>query len=70
MKKLLLTLLILPSLSFAGGWECINRTALICNTWRMQVPTGWIVSNDNSAGGGVHGYGMVFVPDTAHEWRV
>lgn len=69
MKKLLLTLLIIPSLSFASSWECINHHMAMCNTWRMSVPTGYLVASDNSLTGGEHGYAMVFVPDQSHEWK-
>lgn len=68
MKKLLL-LMLFCSQANAAGWECIGRTVL-CHTWRMATPTGWIVSGDNSAGGGEHGYAMTFVPDPNHTWNV
>ncbi len=73
MKKIFmifLCLIFLPSLSFASSWECINRATIYCNTWRMYVPTGWIVASDNSATGVEHGYAMVFVPDPIHQWKV
>jgi len=69
MKKLLLSLLLITTTNcFASNWECINRVVL-CHTWRMQIPQGWIVSGDNSAGGGEHGYAMTFVPDPDHIWK-
>ena len=68
MKKLLLFILMIPSLCLADNWSCINRAALVCNTWIMWVPTGWIVASDNT-NGGEHGYAMVFVPDQKHEWK-
>lgn len=55
--------------AFSAKWECINKAAMMCNTWRMSVPTGWIVASDNSSAGGEHGYGLVFVPDSKHEWK-
>lgn len=67
MRRLMLLLLLAGS-AHAASWECINRTAMFCNTWRMQVPAGWIVGSDNSATGGEHGYAMVFVPDVEHKW--
>jgi hypothetical protein len=70
MKLKLLAFLLMPSLAFGSGWECINRTLGACNTWRMTVPKGWIVTSDNSAGGGEHSYAMTFVPDEQHEWKI
>ena len=68
MKKLLI-LLLLTSNVYASTWECLNRNVGFCNTWRMNVPNGWIVASDNAASGGEHGYAMVFVPDTGHTWK-
>jgi hypothetical protein len=68
MKKLLLVL-IFSANCYASSWECINRL-LVCHTWRMEIPQGWIVSGDNSAGGGEHGYAMTFVPDPMHIWKL
>jgi hypothetical protein len=68
MKKLIL-LFLLSANCYATNWECTNRV-LTCHTWRMEVPTGWIVASDNSASGGEHGYAMVFVPDTGHTWKL
>jgi hypothetical protein len=64
MKKLIL-LCLLSSNCFAASWECVNRAAA-CNTWRMEVPTGWIVSSDNTD----NSYAMTFVPDPEHKWKV
>lgn len=68
MKKMLLLALLLPSLSFGASWECVGRVGF-CHTWRMEVPGGWIVAGDNSAGGGEHGYAMTFFPDQNHDWK-
>lgn len=71
MDKLIAVLLMLVSVNvFAGSsWECVGRM-ITCHTWRMAVPQGWIVSGDNSAGGGEHGYAMTYVPDENHEWKI
>ena len=66
MKKLIALLLLIPSVSFASGWQCVNRQ-LTCNTWRWAVPHGWLVSTDNGADG--HGIAMVFYSDENHEWK-
>jgi hypothetical protein len=66
MKIYFLLFLLLPSLSFSAYWQCINRNKVIttCNTWRMKVPRGWIVSVDNDD----RGASVTFVPDEDHEW--
>ncbi len=69
MKKLLFLCLLFPSLCFSSSWECVSRV-ITCHTWRMKVPQGWIVSGDNSAGGGEEGYAMIFLPDEKHEWEI
>lgn len=50
----------------ASGWECINRNGVIptCNTWRMMVPHGWLVSVDNND----HGAALTYYPDDGHVW--
>lgn len=68
MKKLIL-LFLLSSNCLASSWECVSRV-IYCHTWRMEVNSGWIVSGDNSAGGGEHGYAMTFVPDPDHLWKL
>ena len=68
MKKLLI-LLLFCNVCFADGWKCINRAVWDCNTWRMSVPSGWIVASDNATTGGEHGYAMVYVEDKIHEWK-
>ncbi len=68
MKKMLLLILLIPALSYASSWECIGRV-VTCHTWRMSVPSGWIVAGDNSAST-EHGYAMTFVPDPSHEWKL
>ena len=68
MKKLLFTLLLFPCLANAASWECVGRV-LTCHTWRMEVPTGWIIAGDNSRGGDETSYAMTFVPDPSHTWR-
>ena len=69
MKRLLLLLLLSTNCS-ASTWECINKNLMACNTWRMLVPTGWVVASDNSATTSEHGYAMVFVPDEQHIWKL
>jgi|GEM_PF-6493526 len=71
MKKLLLPILLVLSInSYAGSkWECIDRSLLSCHTWRMIVPTGWVVASDNSATE-IPYYAITFVPDAKHEWKV
>ncbi len=66
MKKLI-CLFLLSTNCIASNWQCINGS-LICNTWRMAVPNGWLVASDNPAGG-EDGYAMVFVSDSNHEWK-
>lgn len=70
MNKLLLFFILFSSSVYASNWECINKSVGFCNTWRMEIPEGYIVASDNSATGGEHGYGMVFVPDEKHQWKV
>lgn len=70
MKKLLL-LLLLSSNCYAANWICINRAAISCNTWRLEIPEGYLVASDNDATtGGEHAYAMVFVPDVDHKWKL
>ena len=65
MRKLIFLLLLVPSISFAK-WECINHQKWgTCNTWRWEVPHGWLVSTDN----GDDGIAMTFIPDEKHEWK-
>lgn len=68
LRKILVISLIMPSICFASGWECIGQV-VFCHTWRMSVPSGWIVSGDNSAST-EHGYAMTYVPDPLHEWNL
>ncbi len=68
MKKLILLFLLCTN-CYAASWECIARFGT-CHTWRLQVYKGWIVSGDNSAGGGEHGYAMTFVPDPEYRWQL
>lgn len=70
MKKSIIFLLLFLSInSYASIWNCINRSFIECNTWRMEVYGGWIVASDNP-GGGIHGYAMNFIPDPEHKWSV
>lgn len=66
--KLLLLALLFPIISYASGWECINRNGFVltCNTWRWSVPHGWLVSVDNND----HGAAVTFVPDEWHNWKI
>lgn len=66
MKKLLF-LLLFPIVANAAQWNCVTSSYMTCNTWRLEVPTGWIVS---SIGFGEHSYAMVVVPDQNHEWKI
>ena len=65
---LLISLLLFSATSFASSWECIGRV-IQCHTWRMEVPSGWIIAGDNSAST-EHGYAMTFVPDADHKWKL
>ncbi len=66
--KPILLLLLLSSQCYASNWECINRNGLVptCNTWRWNVPGGWLVSVDNDD----HGASVTFYPDPNHEWEL
>lgn len=66
MKKLIL-LFLLTTNCFASHWECINRNGVVptCNTWRWEVPGGWLVSTDN----GDRHVAVTFFPDQKHEWK-
>ncbi len=68
MKKLILVLAMLPSLCLADKWQCINHQpmSINCNTWRWEVPGGWLVSTDN----GDQDIAMTFYPDSQHEWKI
>jgi hypothetical protein len=64
-----LSLLLISTSSFASGWECINRNSRIiptCDTWRWEVPRGWLVSID------INNYGasITYFPDESHEWKI
>ncbi len=70
MKKILIFLLLLPSLGFAElSWNKISSNKPIGSkyvVYRASVPHGWLV---------IHGSlyadiqrNMVFVPDENHEW--
>jgi len=65
MNKLLLIFLLLCQPIHAASWDCIHRSSGMCDTWKMWVTYGWIVSSDNSG----NTYAMVFVPDAKHEWK-
>lgn len=67
MKKLIL-LFLFSTNCFSASWECISRV-IACHTWRMEVPSGWIIAGDNSAST-EHGYAMTFIPDPEHKWKV
>ena len=62
MKKLLLALLLFPSLSWASFWfQCTHTPLGQPDVYRMRVPHGWLVhisGNDNVA----------YVPDEKIEW--
>ncbi len=66
MKKLLLLFLITAN-AHASAWECVSRV-VTCNTWRMSVPAGWVVSGDSLTSD--HAFAMTFVPDAKHEWKL
>lgn len=68
MKKLLAIMMISIN-CYATSWECINQNGFLvptCNTWRWQVPHGWLVSVDNND----HGASVTFYPDEQHEWKL
>lgn len=67
LKKVILLMMISIN-CYADNWICINRSALMCNTWKMSIPQGYLVASDNMATGGEHGYAMVFVSDINHSW--
>ena len=68
LKTLIFSLLMFPVLCFASNWVCINRNLPLptCNTWRWEVPNGWLVSADN---GDSH-VSLTFYPDPEHKWKV
>lgn len=67
MKKLLLFATLIPCLASASSWECINRNATMsCNTWRMSVPGGWVITTDNND----KDIAAAFVPDPSHFWKI
>jgi hypothetical protein len=54
-------------------WEKVNK-----NTWRMQVPGGWLVKTNTSGswGNGInwgsvsHSVSICFYPDIGHMWQL
>lgn len=68
MKKIILALSLLPSLSFAycsAPWEDVkgsskDQSSILC---RLAVPNGWLLQKGYWADSSV-----VFVPDEKHEW--
>lgn len=65
-QTLLLILFFLPLSCFGQAqWQCISGH-MGCDTWRMEVPAGWIILNSNS----YNSESMTFVPDTGHTWKV
>ncbi len=62
-----LILLFFYSNANSSEWQCINRS-LGCNTWRLEVPLGWVVASDNNGTDG--DYAMVYVPDKKHDWKI
>jgi hypothetical protein len=61
-RLLLISLLLFSANCFAEEWECITPKALMCSTYRVKVPTGWIVI--------YNGYGITFVSDLEHRWKL
>lgn len=62
MKRLLLILLLIPSLSFAAKWEEITSGG--DTIARLETPHGWLVR--------VYGIGgaLTYIPDEKHEWKI
>jgi len=52
----------------ASSWECVSKIKIMginkCDTWKMKVPDGWIVSSDPQGSGTIN-----FVPDKEHKWN-
>ncbi len=67
LRKALFALIVITASSsiFASSWECVSRNIAICNTWRMEVPHGWLVSTDNSN----EDIAITYYPDPDHEWK-
>lgn len=68
MKKFILLMLVAVN-AYASPWECVSRT-ISCYTWRMSVPSGWVVSGDIGGSGNDDQYAMTFVPDSDHKWQI
>ncbi len=67
-KYLLIILILSINTAYAlNKWECVNR-GITCNTWRLWVPPGWIVSGDITIG--QYGYAMTYFPDPEHIWKL
>lgn len=65
MKKLILALLMLPSLCFAANpWE-VCQSGLYSQLYRIRVPQGWLVLHEEQH----RENNLVYVPDETHEWR-
>lgn len=60
MKKILILMLLCGSVN-AAQWECIEK-AMLCYYWRMPITNGWLVTHGD--------YGITFVPDQEHEWKL
>lgn len=63
MKNILFAILFFSVSCQAASWECIVDS-MICNTWRMQVPHGWLVRTSHQT------YAIIYVPDEEHEWKI
>lgn len=63
MRKLFLILMLLSTSCVASPWECID-SGVLCGTWRMKVPHGWLVK---VAGAGT---AITFFEDETHDWKL
>lgn len=61
-KKIILLTLLIPSFCQAKEWECAKNTSFTYNICRINVPHGWLVSNNPYQGG------IAFYKDEEHKW--
>lgn len=64
MKRLILILLLVPALSFAQKWECVEESwsGHNCYMERFYISHGWLIRG--------YGNGLTFIPDEKHEWKI
>lgn len=69
MKKLLLTLALLPALSFAAPtWEKVDTGGYNGVVMRLSTPTGWLVRSYSEFAGMISKNAIVFIQDENHTW--